>query len=97
MAQVGFIGMGNMGSAILEGLLKIYPGEELVFTAAHREKMEEVTARTGVPHGSSNADCASRCKYLILAVKPRYFETGAGDYFSGARHYHPFPEGSPGP
>ena len=75
MAQVGFIGMGNMGSAILEGLLKIYPGEELVFTAAHREKMEEVTARTGVPHGSSNADCASRCKYLILAVKPQYFET----------------------
>ena len=37
--------------------------------------MEEVTARTGVPHGSSNADCASRCKYLILAVKPQYFET----------------------
>ena len=75
MAKIGFIGMGNMGSAILGGLLKRYDAKELLFTAAHREKMEEVTRRTGVPHGESNGDCAARCKYLILAVKPQYFET----------------------
>lgn len=75
MAKVGFVGMGNMGSAILAGLLNIYPPQELLFTAAHMEKMEEVTKRTGVPHGESNRDCAARCKYLILAIKPQYFET----------------------
>ena len=75
MAKIGFIGMGNMGSAILGGLLKRYDAKELLFTAAHREKMEEVTRRTGVPYGESNGDCAARCKYLILAVKPQYFET----------------------
>ncbi len=74
MAKIGFIGMGNMGTAILGGLLKLYPKEELIFTAAHLEKMEEVTARTGVAPGASNRDCAAGCKYLVLAVKPQYYE-----------------------
>ena len=47
MAKIGFIGMGNMGSAILNGLLRVYKPEDLLFTAAHKEKMEAVTAKTG--------------------------------------------------
>ena len=74
MAKIGFIGMGNMGTAILEGLLKEREPQEMLFTAAHREKMEAVTARTGVPHAVSNSQCAAKSEYLILAVKPQYFE-----------------------
>mgnify|MGYP003191304455 CR=1 FL=1 len=58
MAKIGFIGMGNMGSAILNGLLRVYKPEDLLFTAAHKEKMEAVTAKTGVVHAASNAECA---------------------------------------
>ena len=43
MAKIGFIGMGNMGSAILNGLLRVYKPEDLLFTAAHKEKMEAVS------------------------------------------------------
>lgn len=74
MAKIGFIGMGNMGRAILNGLLKVYGPEEMVFTAAHQEKMAEVTAVTRVEHASSNQACAGQVKYLILAVKPQYFD-----------------------
>ena len=74
MARIGFIGMGNMGTAILEGLLKEREPREMLFTAAHREKMEAVTARTGVPHAASNSQCAAESEYLILAVKPQYFD-----------------------
>ena len=49
MAEIGFIGMGNMGSAILNGLLRVYKPEDLLFTAAHKEKMEAVTAKTTGP------------------------------------------------
>lgn len=45
MAKIGFIGMGNMGSAILNGLLRVYKPEDLLFTAAHKEKMEAVTEK----------------------------------------------------
>ena len=39
MAEIGFIGMGNMGSAILNGLLKVYSPENMIFSSARREKM----------------------------------------------------------
>lgn len=75
MAEIGFIGMGNMGRAILGGLLRVYAPDEMIFTAAHGEKMEKVTRETGTPHASSNRECAEGVKYLILAVKPQYFDT----------------------
>ena len=37
--------------------------------------MEAVTAKTGVVHAASNAECAKQSEYVILAVKPQYFET----------------------
>ena len=45
MAKIGFIGMGNMGTAIMRGLLKTYQPEELLFTSAHEAKMQKITAR----------------------------------------------------
>ena len=74
MAEIGFIGMGNMGLAILHGLLKTCEPGRFIFTAAHAEKMAAVTEATGVPHAESNRACAQSCKYLILAVKPQYFD-----------------------
>ena len=74
MAEIGFIGMGNMGLAILHGLLKTCEPGRFIFTAVHAEKMAAVTEATGVPHAESNRACAQSCKYLILAVKPQYFD-----------------------
>ena len=71
MAKIGFIGMGNMATAIMKGLLKSYAPEEILFSSAHEEKMAKVTAETGVPHASSNIECATQVKYLVLAVKPQ--------------------------
>ena len=50
MAEIGFIGMGNMGLAILHGLLKTCEPGRFIFTAVHAEKMAAVTESTGVPH-----------------------------------------------
>lgn len=74
MAKIGFIGMGNMGRAILNGLLKVYVPGDMLFTAAHQEKMDQVTAETKVPHALSNTECARSVRYLVLAVKPQYFD-----------------------
>ena len=45
MAKIGFIGMGNMGFAILQGLLKLYCPEDLLFTDVNQERMETVKNR----------------------------------------------------
>ena len=71
MAKIGFIGMGNMATAIMKGLLKEFSPEDMIFSSAHEEKMEQVTRETGVPQCGSNAECARQAKYLVLAVKPQ--------------------------
>ena len=71
MAKIGFIGMGNMGTAIMRGLLKTYQPEELLFTSAHEAKMQKITEETGVAHVSTATECAEQVKYLVLAVKPQ--------------------------
>lgn len=74
MAKIGFIGMGNMGKAILLGALKKFPKDELIFSAKTVETKRAVYEQTGVEYTDSNAECANRCKYLILAVKPQYYD-----------------------
>ena len=86
MAKIGLIGMGNMGKAILKGLLKEMQPEDMVFTAAHRETMEKVKKKTNVPFASSNAACAGEVKYLILAVKPQYFDPVFDEIRGTVRH-----------
>lgn len=74
MAKIGIIGMGNMGSAMLKGLLSVYKKEDIIFTDVNEERMAQVTEEWGVAHAKTNAECAGSAKYIILAVKPQYFD-----------------------
>lgn len=76
--QYGFIGMGNMGYAILKGLLQSQSPEEITFSARNRARMEDVTARTGVMPEADNVSCAKKSRYVILAMKPQQFDTVIG-------------------
>lgn len=71
--KIGFIGMGNMGYAMLKGILKVFPKEDIVFSDTNRSRALEVSNETGVRYLESNAECANNAKYLILAVKPQYY------------------------
>lgn len=74
MEKIGFIGMGNMGSAIMKGLLSHGFGpDELLFTDIDQGRREKVERETGVPAAASNGECAKRAGYLVLAVKPQYY------------------------
>lgn len=73
MAVIGIIGIGNMGLAILKGLLKTNKKEDLIFTDVNKERCTQVREELGVPHAKNNALCAGQAKYVILAVKPQYF------------------------
>lgn len=73
MPVIGFIGMGNMGKAMLQGALKNFAPTEMVFTcptSSHRVSVEQDTGVTAV---DSNAECANMAKYIVLAVKPQMY------------------------
>lgn len=73
MKKIGFIGMGNMGYAMLKGVLNVFDSDDILFYDVNSSRMEEVTKETGVAHVESNAECANNVKYLILAVKPQFY------------------------
>lgn len=75
MSKIGFIGMGNMGYAMLKGALQIFDKEDILFTDANGERMVDVSRETGVSYVESNSELANRVKYIILAVKPQFYNT----------------------
>ena len=58
MKRIGFIGMGNMGYAILKGLLQVFDREVLLLTDADRKRAEKISEETGVVASCDNANFA---------------------------------------
>lgn len=72
MALIGFIGMGNMGYAMLKGALSIFDAEQISFTDVNKERMNDVKEKTGVYYVTDNISLVKNNKYIILAIKPQY-------------------------
>jgi pyrroline-5-carboxylate reductase len=73
MALLGVIGVGNMGYPLLKAAIKTFGKEEVVYTDASNERNEFVKKDTGVSYLSDNSSVVKECKYLLLAVKPQFF------------------------
>lgn len=74
MATLGFIGIGNMGYAMMKGALTKYTKEELAFTSVDVERNNQVSAETGVNCLANNVDLVKNCKYVVLAIKPQVYD-----------------------
>ncbi|MEG2120015.1 MAG: NAD(P)-binding domain-containing protein, partial [Pseudoflavonifractor sp.] len=72
--NLGFIGAGNMASAILSGVLakKLIPAEHIWMSNRSPEKLR-APAAGGVNTTLDNGEVARRADVLILAVKPQMF------------------------
>ena len=74
---VGFIGNGNMGSAMIHGIMKakLLNAEQLYVSAVHEESLQEVKQMYGVHAACDNVEVAKASDILVLAVKPYQYET----------------------
>lgn len=73
MEAFGFIGVGNMGGAILKAVCKAFGQNEIVYYDVSKEKCSEITEQLNIKPEINNAAVVSKCKYLILAIKPQFF------------------------
>lgn len=71
--KIGFIGAGNMGSAIMKGISKSSVDAELFAFDPDRSKVESLN-EYGVKYCASETELVSECKYVFLAVKPQIIE-----------------------
>jgi pyrroline-5-carboxylate reductase len=70
---IGFIGTGNMGEALIAGLLKakFTPPEQIMAFDADGARLRFIQKKYGVKKATDNHHLASQCDPLLLCVKPQ--------------------------
>ena len=71
--EIGFIGTGNMGEALIAGLLKAKfttPVQIIAFDM-DGERLRSIQKKYGIKIASDNHHLASQCDSLLLCVKPQ--------------------------
>lgn len=75
MINVGFIGAGNMGSAIMKGIAKSEIGRNVaLFVYDCDAAKTEALSSIGVTACESAAEVFERCSYVVPAVKPQQLD-----------------------
>lgn len=75
--KVGFIGCGNMASAIIGGLIKNTPvtSNQIIAADAFEAAITRAKDNFGIAVTTDNKAVATSCEILFLSVKPQYYET----------------------
>lgn len=74
--KVGFIGNGNMGGALLGGMLKegYLAADQVTVSGLNQEKLDATKERYGVAVTRDNREVAKNSDILYLAVKPQFYQ-----------------------
>ncbi len=84
---IAFIGGGNMGEAMIQGLIKqgmVTPGQ-MIAADPRPERLEELAAQYGVRTTTDNLEAATQADILVLAVKPQVLDEVLPEVRSGAQ------------
>lgn len=85
--KIGFIGLGNMASAMIGGMLQKGAArpENIIGSARTADTCQRVARQYGIVTYSSNREVAERADILFLAVKPQFFPEVIGEIKGSAR------------
>lgn len=74
--KIGFIGTGNMASAIIGGIIKkgIVSADEIIGADHFAAGLEKVKAQFGITVTEDNKEVARQAEVLVLSVKPQFYE-----------------------
>ena len=74
--KVGFVGAGNMGEALIKGLLaaSLVPAEAIYATDARLERLKELDRQYGIQIAADNTELVRHVDVVIMAVKPQIME-----------------------
>ncbi len=79
--KVGFIGCGNMGGAMIKGILDsgICGREDICASDASEKLLKEKAEALGIRTFTDNSSTAREADVLFLSVKPQYYEVVIND------------------
>ena len=73
--KLGFIGTGNMASAIMGGIIKkqIVAADEIIGADLFAPGREKVKAQFGIHVTDSNKEVVEKAEVIVLSVKPQFY------------------------
>jgi len=73
---IGFIGSGNMASAMMEGVIraKLVDNKNIIASDKSEQALKTVEKKLGIVTTLDNKEVAKKADILILAIKPHHFE-----------------------
>ena len=79
--KIGFIGCGNMGSAMIGGILRkgVFEKNEIIVSNLTEEGSRKSREKLGVVTTMDNREVVKNAKIVILAVKPQFYEEVIGE------------------
>lgn len=72
--KFGFIGTGNMGSALARGAAEKVPAGEIMLSNKPMDSAKKLASELGCASGD-NCSVAENCKYIFIGVKPQVIES----------------------
>lgn len=71
--RLGFLGAGNMGEALIKGVLQagLLPAASITASDAKAERLAQITRAYGIRGTADNRDLVSGADVIVLAVKPQ--------------------------
>lgn len=75
--NIGFIGCGNMGTAMIGGIIKakLVSASSIIGSGLSEKKLEDISKRYGIKTTTNNKEVAKNADILILSVKPNLYAT----------------------
>ena len=74
--KLGFIGCGNMASAIIKGIIAngIIDSNQIIASCKTEASREKAKANLGINMAENNKEVVEKAETIVLAVKPQFFE-----------------------
>lgn len=79
--KIGFIGLGNMATAMIGGIVRkgIVGPEEILGSSRTKESLQKAVDAFGIKGMESNKKVAEEADVLVLSVKPQMYEAVIGE------------------
>ena len=84
--RVGFLGAGNMGEAMIRGMVQagLVPPDHILASDAQRDRLGQIASRYGIRAVADNMALVRDADVVVLAVKPQIMAPVLGEIASAA-------------
>lgn len=73
--MLGVIGLGNMGTPLLKGAVKVFGKDKVTCWTRSEEKLARLSEELGITPSLNNVELCKNCDTILFAVKPQVYDT----------------------